>query len=443
MSNQHFQVAAASALHGVLRVPGDKSISHRSVMLSALADGQSTIQGFLPGEDNRNTLQAFKAMGVPVVEHSETVLTIDGVGRDGLQAPSAPLDMGNSGTAMRLLTGLLAAQAFNSTLIGDASLSKRPMRRVITPLQAMGARIEASAAGTAPLQIFGGQVLKAIDYAMPMASAQVKSALLLAGLFAEGETVIHAPAVTRDHTERMLRAFGYAVSTTGNRIALRGGGRLQATAIEIPADISSATFFLVGAAIARQAEVLLTEVGLNPTRLGVIQILQAMGADITLHNPRQFGDEPVADVLVKGGQPLRGMAIPKDWVPLAIDEFPAIFIAAACADGETRLSGAEELRVKESDRIAVMAEGLATLGVTTQVLPDGLIIQGDKNRVFHGGTIESHGDHRIAMAFAMASLRAETAIFIRDCAPVATSFPSFVALANSAGLAITVSHDGE
>lgn len=441
MSNQHFQVAAASALHGVVRVPGDKSISHRSVMLSALADGQSTIQGFLPGEDNRNTLQTFKAMGVPVVEHNETVLTIDGVGRDGLQAPSAPLDMGNSGTAMRLLSGLLSAQSFNSTLIGDASLSKRPMRRVTTPLQTMGAKIETTAAGTAPLQIFGGQQLQAIDYPMPVASAQVKSALLLAGLFAEGETVIHEPAVTRDHTERMLRAFGYAVSTTGNRIALRGGGRLQATDIQIPADISSATFFLVGAAIARQAEVLLTEVGLNPTRLGVIQILQAMGADITLQNPRQFGDEPVADVLVKGGKPLRGIAIPKDWVPLAIDEFPAIFIAAACADGETRLSGAEELRVKESDRIAVMAEGLATLGVATQVMPDGLIIQGDKNRRFQGGTIESHGDHRIAMAFAMASLRAETAIFIRDCAPVATSFPSFVTLANAAGLAITVQHD--
>ncbi len=443
MPNQHFQVAPASALHGVLRVPGDKSISHRSVMLSAIADGQSTIQGFLPGEDNRNTLQAFKAMGVPVVAHSETVLTIDGLGREGLEAPSAPLDMGNSGTAMRLLTGLLSAQAFDSVLIGDSSLSKRPMRRVTTPLQAMGAKIETTPAGTAPLQIFGGQKLKAIEYAMPMASAQVKSALLLAGLYAEGETVIHEPAVTRDHTERMLRAFGYAVSTTGNRIALSGGGRLRATDIAIPADISSATFFFVGAAIARQAEVLLTEVGLNPTRLGVIQILQAMGADITLQNPRQFGDEPVADVLVKGGKPLRGIAIPKDWVPLAIDEFPAIFIAAACAEGETCLSGAEELRVKESDRIAVMAEGLATLGVPTQVLADGLIIQGDSNRHFQGGHIESHGDHRIAMAFAMASLRAAAPIFISDCAPVATSFPSFVTLANHAGLAITVQHDGD
>jgi 3-phosphoshikimate 1-carboxyvinyltransferase len=443
MFTEIFQVAPATALHGALRVPGDKSISHRSVMLAAIAEGESEIRGFLPGEDNRNTLNAFKAMGVPVMEYSDTHLKIQGLGREGLQAPAAALDMGNSGTAMRLLTGLLSAQTFDSVLIGDRSLSKRPMRRVIDPLTQMGARIEATPAGTAPLQIFGGQKLKAIEYTMPVASAQVKSALLLAGLYAEGETVIHEPAVTRDHSERMLRAFGYAVATNGNRIALRGGGRLQATAITIPADISSATFFLVGAAIARDAEVLLTEVGLNPTRIGIINILQAMGADLTLLNPRQLGDEPVADLLIKGGKPLRGLDIPKAWVPLAIDEFPAIFIAAACAEGETRLSGAEELRVKESDRIAVMAQGLQTLGVRSEVLADGLIIQGDKDRRFSGGRIDSHGDHRIAMAFAMASLRAEAPMTLHDCAAVATSFPGFVTLATAAGLHITVQHDGD
>jgi len=360
-------------------------------------------------------------------------LVVHGVGLHGLKAPGRPLDMGNSGTAMRLMAGILAGQAFESELVGDESLSKRPMKRVAEPLARMGAVIDTGEGGRPPLRIRGGRRLHGIDYAMPMASAQVKSSLLLAGLYADGITNVTEPAPTRDHTERMLRGFGYAVETSGPRISLRGGGRLRACDIDVPSDISSATFFLVGASIAPGSDLLIEHVGINPTRIGVLNILKLMGGDIELRNAREVGGEPVADIRVRHAQ-LRGIRIPEDQVPLAIDEFPALFIAAACADGETVLTGAHELRVKESDRIAVMASGLKRLGVAAQETPDGIVIRGGE---IAGGEVDSQGDHRIAMSFAMAGLRATGAVTVNDCKNVATSFPGFAELAARAGLGIS------
>lgn len=431
-----FHVVPGGSLHGQARVPGDKSISHRAMMLAALADGRTEVTGFLEGADSLATLAAFRAMGVQAEGPVDGRLVIEGVGIDGLRAPGGPLDLGNSGTSMRLLCGLLAGQRFAVTLLGDASLSRRPMRRVTAPLAMMGAQITTSAEGTAPLVLSPGGGLAAIDYALPVASAQVKSCLLLAGLYANGTTRVREPAPTRDHTERMLHAFGWPVARDGDQVAVTGGGRLTAAPIAVPADISSAAFFLVGASIAAGSDLLLPGVGINPTRVGVINILRGMGADITLLNERMQGGEPVADLRVRAAT-LRGIAIPEDQVPLAIDEFPALFIAAACADGETVLTGAEELRVKESDRIAVMAEGLAALGVAVEPRADGIRIVGvGADGLLGGGTIDSHGDHRIAMAFAMAALRAAAPIVIDDCDNVETSFPGFPALAAGAGLGI-------
>ncbi len=424
----------AGPIYGYLRVPGDKSISHRSIMLSSIAEGRSEISGFLQGEDSLHTLKAFQQMGVEI-EQTEQEIIVDGVGMHGLQQPQAELDMGNSGTAMRLLVGLLSGQEFDSVLIGDKSLSSRPMRRVIDPVQLMGAKIDSNEGGTAPLTVRGGQALKAISYQLPVASAQVKSCVLLAGLYAKGTTEVSEPAPTRDHTERMLRGFGCEVITDGNHISLAGGQSLQACNIEVPADISSAAFFLVAASITPGSELTLNHVGINPTRTGIIDILELMGADINLINEREIGGEPVADILVRSAE-LKGIEIPEHLVPLAIDEFPVIFIAASCASGVTVLTGAEELRVKESDRIQVMADGLQELGVHAQPTPDGIVIQGG---AVNGGTVDSHGDHRIAMAFAVASLRASEAITIHDCDNVNTSFPGFVELANQAGFAISVS----
>ncbi len=422
----------AAALHGRLRVPGDKSISHRSIMLGALAEGETRISGFLEGADALATLAAFRRMGVEIAGPSAGEVRVKGVGIRGLQAPDGPLDMGNSGTSMRLLAGLLAGQSFPVTLIGDASLTRRPMRRVTEPLGLMGARIQTSEGGTAPLLIEPAGALAGIAYPMPVASAQVKSSLLLAGLYAAGETCVSQPAPTRDHTERMLTGFGYSVRRTANRVCLTGGGRLTGCRLQVPADISSAAFFLVGASIAPGSDLVLEGVGINPTRAGVINILRAMGADIELLDRRTAGGEPVADIRVRHA-PLRGIVIAPDQVPLAIDEFPALFIAAACAAGETLLTGAEELRVKESDRIQVMADGLAALGVAAEPRPDGIRITGGP---IGSGTVDAHGDHRIAMAFAMAGLRAGGPIEVLDCANVETSFPGFAALAAGAGLPI-------
>lgn len=428
-----FEVKAGGKLTGTFRVPGDKSISHRSIMLGSLAEGVTRVTGFLEGEDSLATLNAFRAMGVNIEGPDNGNVTIHGVGLQGLKKPEKELDVGNSGTSMRLLAGLLAAQDFDVTIVGDASLSKRPMRRVTVPLAQMNTIVETNDNGTPPLTIKGGKKLKGFDYEMPVASAQVKSCLLLAGLYADGETCVTEPAPTRDHTERMLRGLGYKVKTTGNKICLTGGGKLKATNIDVPADISSATFFMVGASIAEGSDITLEHVGINPTRTGIINILRLMGADITISNEREVGGEPVADIQVRYA-PLKGIKIPEDQVPLAIDEFPAIFIAAACATGETVLTGAKELRVKESDRIQVMADGLITLGIDAKPTEDGIVI---KPGQIGSGTVDSHGDHRIAMSFAMAALRANGTITITDCANVNTSFPGFSELAKQAGLNIS------
>ena len=431
-----FTVEAGGSLRGSLRVPGDKSISHRAIMLGALAEGCTTITGFLDGEDCLATLAAFQAMGVAIERPEPNTVIIDGVGLHGLKAPAEALDMGNSGTAMRLMCGVLAGQDFDSTLVGDASLNRRPMRRVTEPLARMGARIDAHGDGTPPLRIHGGQSLRGYQHKLAVASAQVKSALLLAGLWSEGETCVTEPAPTRDHTERMLQGFGCPVRREGRMACVTGDTSLRASPVEVPADISSAAFFLVGASIAPGSDVLLRHVGVNPTRTGVIDILRLMGASIEVLDRREIGGEPVADLRVRWA-PLQGIAIPRELVPLAIDEFPALFIAAACAEGETVLTGAEELRVKESDRIQVMADGLVALGVDCEVLPDGLRVRGRPN--LDGGVIQSHGDHRIAMSFAMAALRADSPITIYDCDNVATSFPGFAQLARDVGLGINAS----
>ncbi|WP_373296178.1 bifunctional prephenate dehydrogenase/3-phosphoshikimate 1-carboxyvinyltransferase [Marinobacter zhanjiangensis] len=428
-----FRLQPGGSVTGDIRVPGDKSISHRSIMLGALADGITEVEGFLEGEDSLATLQAFRDMGVTIEGPENGHVRIHGVGMTGLQAPRGPLYLGNSGTAMRLFTGLLAAQPFDSELTGDASLSRRPMGRVADPLRAMGAVIDTGEGGTPPLRIRGGQKLSGIHYDMPVASAQVKSCLLLAGLYADGMTSVHEPAPTRDHTERMLEGFGYHVHRNAATASVNGGGRLTAGAIDVPADISSAAFFLVAASIAEGSDLTLRHVGMNPTRTGVINILKLMGADIEVSSQREIGGEPVADLRVRSA-PLRGIDIPEDQVPLAIDEFPVLFVAATCAEGRTVLHGAEELRVKESDRIQVMADGLRAVGVETTVTPDGIVIDG--GQTIGGGVVDSHGDHRIAMAFAVASLRATGEIQVNDCANVATSFPGFVELARQTGIRI-------
>ena len=428
-----FICSPGEKISGEFRVPGDKSISHRSIILSSIANGSSHISGFLQGEDSLNTINAFQQMGV-VIERDQDRVQVQGVGLHGLRAPPADLDLGNSGTAMRLMLGLLAGQRFDSRLTGDRSLSSRPMLRVIKPLQSMGATIESEAGGRAPLQVRASQGLQAIEYDMPVASAQIKSCLLLAGLYADGETVVREPGVTRDHSERMLRAYGCEVLSKGSEIRIRGNQQLSACDVEVPADISSAAFFMVAASISPGSDVTLQHVGVNPTRIGVIDILRLMGANIELHNQRDIGGEPVADIRIRSAQ-LSGIDIPPQLVPLAIDEFPVLFIAAACAHGTTSLSGAEELRVKESDRIQVMADGLAELGINTQVKADGIVIDGG---CMGGGTVDSHGDHRTAMAFSVASLRARQVIRIKDCANVNTSFPGFAELAQRIGIRIQV-----
>ena len=428
-----FTCSPGEKVSGTIRVPGDKSISHRSIILSSIATGVSHISGFLQGEDSLNTIRAFQQMGVEI-EREQDRVCVKGAGLHGLTASATDLEMGNSGTAMRLMLGLLAGQSFDSRMIGDESLSSRPMLRVIEPLQAMGASIASEPGGRAPLQVRASPGLKAIEYDMPVASAQVKSCLLLAGLYADGETVVREPAPTRDHSERMLRAYGCEVTSIDREIRLPAGQQLSACDVEVPADISSAAFFMVAASIASGSDITLQHVGVNPTRTGVIDILKLMGADLELLNQRDVGGEPVADIRVRSA-PLSGIDIPVELVPLAIDEFPVLFIAAACAQGTTRLSEAEELRVKESDRIQAMADGLTQLGVTTQVNADGIVIEGG---LMGGGTVDSHGDHRIAMAFSVASLCAQQVICIKDCANVNTSFPGFADLAQQAGINIRI-----
>jgi 3-phosphoshikimate 1-carboxyvinyltransferase len=434
-----FEAYPARSVSGAVVVPGDKSISHRALMLSGIAEGTSEVTGFLASEDCLASLAAMRALGVHVEQRSPTHVVIHGVGLRGLQDARRTLDMGNAGTAMRLFTGLLSAQAFNSQLIGDASLMKRPMERVAKPLREMGADVRTHG-GTPPVDIGGGRKLRGIEYRMPVASAQVKSAVLLAALYADGTTTVIAPALSRDHSERMLASCGVRIDIEPLRTTLHPPRQLANQQLSVPGDFSSAAFFIVAGLLGGAGEgLLIRNVGMNPTRTGLLDILRSMGGSIDIQNPRESGAEPVADLLVRASE-LRGIQVPVELVPLAIDELPVLFIAAACAAGETVVTGAEELRVKESDRIAAMSAGLEALGVVHGVLPDGIRIEGrSAGPAFSGGEIDSFGDHRIAMSFAVASLRTALPISIRDVANVGTSFPGFVALARSAGLDISES----
>lgn len=413
---------------GDCNVPGDKSISHRALMLAAIATGESVIKKPLTSDDCLKTRDALKAMGVTIVEH-EAKTVVSGVGIEGLTKPHHALDMGNAGTAMRLFSGLLAAQSFDSCLVGDASLSKRPMGRVIKPLTTMGAMIQSND-NRAPLVISGGKSLQAITYQMPKASAQVKSAILIAGLYATGETVVIEPHITRDHTERMLKSFGVNVTTKSNMIRLSGHKQLHATDIDVPGDFSSAAFFIVAALVSKQTVLTIKEVGINRTRIGLLHLLTKMGASIELSNKRFYQHEDVADITVYPSK-LHGIDVMADDVALAIDEFPIFFIAASLAQGTTTVRGASELRVKESDRLHMMAKGLIQLGIAVKEHDDGIEIDGGE---LEGGEVESGGDHRIAMAFCIAGCFAKDAIIIKDCDNISTSFPGFADLACKLGL---------
>ena len=419
-----YTVQPAKMVCGTIEVPGDKSISHRAVMLGSLARGTTVVRGFLRGEDTISTLNVFRAMGIEAVEDGETLL-IRGKGLRGLSEPEDVLDCGNSGTSMRLLTGLLAGQGFFSVLTGDRYLRARPMGRVIGPLSEMGATIFGRAGGTkAPLAIQGRR-LKGISYASPVASAQVKSSLLLAGLYADGVTEVTEPSLSRDHSERMLRYFGADLQVLSNGARIRGGGDLEGRDVNVPGDISSAAFFMVAALIVPGSELLITGVGTNPTRTGVIDILRQMGADLELTNPREMSGEPVADILVRSSS-LRGVEIGGKTVPRAIDEFPVICVAAACAEGKTIIRDAKELRVKETDRIAAMAANLRRAGVRVEETEDGMEIAGTGRLL--GCAADSFGDHRIAMSMLIGGLAASGETTVNDIGCIATSFPTFIEL---------------
>ncbi len=427
----HFTVNSSNVHDATVSVPGDKSISHRALMLGSIAKGSTDISGFLAGEDCLATLTAMRAMGVRIEQTGPTEIVVHGRGLHGLARPESALDLGNSGTAMRLMAGLLSGQNFDSQLVGDKSLSGRPMERVITPLAAMGADI-GSEGGRPPLTVHGNRALAALDYVMPVASAQVKSAVLLAGLYADGVTCVVEPAVTRDHTERMLGAMGVEVQTSGHRISIQGRQALTSCPVQVPGDLSSAAFVILAAILSDNAEIVIESVGVNPTRTGVIDILQAMGADISLENARLLSQEPAADIRVRASE-LHGGPVDPELVSLAIDEFPVLFVAAAAAQGTTRFSGIGELRVKESDRIAAMSAGLRSLGIEVDESDDGAVVHGGQ---FSGGEVESFGDHRIAMSLAVAAGSASEPVVVRDTAAVETSFPGFAALMASLGLNI-------
>ena len=413
-----------------LAVPGDKSISHRAAMLAALAQGESEIVNFLPGSDCLATVAALESLGARVKWLAPDRLAIRGARQ--FQAPGGAIDCGNSGTGMRLLSGLLAGRGIDVQLHGDASLSGRPMRRVVEPLRRMDALIEALGEdGRPPLRISGGGRLRGISYVPPIPSAQVKSAVLLAGLAANGETCVRESTPTRDHTERMLPSFGVFVERKAGSVCLMGRQPLQPARIEVPGDFSSAAFLLLGGVIGR-AEVRVESVGINPGRTGFLRMLGLMGAGVQVLSRRQAGAEPVADLVASPGA-LKGAVLPESVVPAAIDEMPAVFAAAACARGRTVIEGAAELRVKESDRIAVMAAGLRALGVRCEETLDGASIRGGRIR---GGEVEAHGDHRVAMAFSMLALAAEGPVTVRGVELVDTSFPGFAKTVRGLGLVI-------
>ncbi len=427
-----FTVIPSKIRDATVGVPGDKSISHRALMLGSIATGHTDISGFLAGEDCLATLSAMRALGVDITQHSATELSVEGVGREGLFAPSSALDLGNSGTAMRLMAGLLSGQPFKSVLTGDKSLTSRPMGRIIKPLGQMGANIE-SDDGRPPLKIDGNERMHAIDYVMPIASAQVKSAVLLSGLFASGTTTVTEPAITRDHTERMLRAMGVNIGRVDGKISVAGGQVLRGCEVQVPADLSSAAFVMLAAILSDSADILIRNVGINPTRTGVIDVLQAMGGDISLLSRRVLGEEPVADIRVKSSQ-LKGIEVDPALVSLAIDEFPVLFVAAASADGATVFSGIGELRVKESDRISAMADGMRGLGISVDESNDGAVVHGGR---FSGGSVQSHGDHRVAMSLAIAGTIASAKVTVADVSAVDTSFPGFCEVMSAIGADIT------
>ncbi len=416
----------AGPLRGEIKVPGDKSISHRALMLSAIAEGASRISNLLPGEDVICTRRAFEQMGVRIEggmpEGSDGLdITVHGVGMQGLKEPAGPIDLGNSGTAMRLLSGILAGQKFSARLVGDESLSKRPMRRIIDPLTGMGARISGTEKGTPPLDI-QGRPLKGISYTSPIASAQVKSCILLAGLYAEGETEVIEPQKSRDHTERMLRSLGAELREQGTAVSLQGGQKLSASIIDVPGDISSAAFLIVAGLIVPGSEIIIRRVGINPTRTGILDILELMGANIKIENRSNLGDEPVADLVVRAA-PLKGASIGKEIVPRAIDEFPIVAVAASLAHGKTEISGAGDLRVKESDRISTVVNELKKMGARIEEKQDGMIIDGIEK--LQASKVESHGDHRLAMALSIAALAADGETEIKGTRWINTSFPGF------------------
>jgi 3-phosphoshikimate 1-carboxyvinyltransferase len=431
MSTERKIIASSGrAVSGRIRVPGDKSISHRALMLGAVAEGRTIVSGFLAGEDCLATMAALRGLGVIIDDSDPNRIVVEGVGLYGLRPANAPLDMGNSGTGMRLLAGLLAGQNFTTELTGDASLCQRPMERVAKPLREMGARIT-TADGCPPLKINGGS-LQAIDFVSPVASAQVKSAVLLAGLYADGNTQVTEPGITRDHTERMLQTFGAHVCYGDQVSAVNGPARLVGCKVAVPGDLSSAAFAVGAGCLATGSGLAIEGVGINPTRTGVLDILRLMGADIAITGRSAMGAEPVATLVARSSQ-LQGVVIPEALIPLAIDELPLVFALAACADGETVVTGAEELRHKESDRIAVMAAGLRKLGIRVDEAPDGAVIHGGQ---IQGGEVDSSGDHRIAMAFCVAAMAATGPVTILDTANVATSFPGFVTLMRSIGMQV-------
>ena len=432
MDCSYFQLDPGGLCNGLLTVPGDKSISHRAVILAAIAEGVSEITGFLPSTDCEATVSAFECMDIKVERISPTHIHVHGKGLFGLVPPNRELYLGNSGTAMRLLCGILCGQRFSSKLIGDESLSMRPMQRIQTPLKKMGANISLNDGNTPPLIISSCDSLNGIHYTLPVASAQVKSCVLLAGLYANGETCVQEIVCSRDHTERMLQSFSYPIEIEKDRICLQGKEKLTACSIDVPGDLSSAAFFIVGALISESSKLVIENVGINPTRDGVIEILRLMGANIEVVNRRQAGAEQVADLIIKNST-LCGIEIPQNLIARSIDEFPIIFIAAACATGTTILSGAEELRVKESDRIHTMAVGLQQLGIDAQEKLDGLIVIGGK---IVGGVVDCNSDHRIAMAFSMSALVSEEPITVLNTQNVETSFPNFVFSAEQVGLRI-------
>ena len=429
--NTNFRIEPSNSIIGKANIPGDKSISHRAIILAAIADGESRIKNFLQGEDTLATIRVFQKMGVNIKNDGDIII-VKGVGLHGLRAENPTLDFGNSGTSVRLLSGLLSAQNFSSQLIGDESLMKRPMSRIINPLQKMNAKINCTDLGTLPIKIEGGQKIEGIEYELPIFSAQLKSCLLLAGLYAEGTTKIIENMVTRDHTERMLANFSHSVIKKGNQISIKKANRLIGCEIIVPGDFSSAAYFIVAAILTPNSNIILENVGVNPTRNAMIKIMKLMGADVELKNERLESGEPVATIYAKTSK-LTGIDIPEELVPVAIDELPIILVAAACAKGKTRLSGAAELRVKESDRIQSMLDGFISLGIKVKALEDGMIIEGGQ---YNGGVINSNDDHRIAMAFSIAGIIAKAPIIINSCKNVATSFPEFIDTAKHLGMNI-------